>query len=39
MVLVKFGLIKLYKKFEVEVYVLGKDEGGCYMLFFIGYCL
>lgn len=38
-VLVKLGLIMLYMYFMVEVYVLSKDEGGCYMLFFNNYCL
>lgn len=38
-VLVKLGIIKLYIKFEFEVYILFKDEGGCYILFFKGYCL
>lgn len=38
-VLVVFGLIMLYMKFEVEVYILMKEEGGCYILFFKGYCL
>lgn len=39
MVLVKLGMIILYISFELEVYVLIKEEGGCYILFFIGYCL
>lgn len=39
MVLCKLGIINLYKQFDCEVYVLSKDEGGRYMLFFKGYCL
>lgn len=36
-VIVKFGLCKIYKKFEVEIYVFIKDEGGCYIVFFFNY--
>lgn len=38
-VLVKLKLVMLYMIFEVEVYILIKEEGGCYMLFFVNYCL
>ena len=37
MVLAKPGSIKPHKKFEAEVYVLGKDEGGRHTPFFTGY--
>lgn len=37
--LVKLGSIMFYIKFKGEVYVLIKDEGGCYILFFNGYWL
>src|SRR6056297_4037731 len=37
MVLAKPGSIKPHKKFEAEVYVLGKDEGGRHNPFFTGY--
>lgn len=39
MVICKLGFVKFYKYFKCEVYVLSKEEGGCYMLFFNGYCL
>lgn len=39
MVLCKLGFIILYKKFEGEIYVFFKEEGGRYILFFINYCL
>lgn len=38
MVLVKLGFIIFYKKFELEVYVFKKEEGGCYIFFFLNYC-
>jgi elongation factor Tu len=37
MVLAKPGTITPHKKFEAEVYVLGKDEGGRHKEFFAGY--
>jgi elongation factor Tu len=37
MVLCKPGSIKPHKKFECEVYVLSKDEGGRHTPFFKGY--
>lgn len=39
MVFVKFGFIIFYIKFEGQVYVFKKEEGGCYIFFFVGYCL
>lgn len=38
-VVVKLGLIILYMNFEGIVYILLKDEGGCYNLFYMNYCL
>lgn len=38
MVLVKFGFIIFYIEFEGEVYVFKKEEGGCYIFFFVNYC-
>lgn len=38
-VFVKSGIIKFYIKFKVQVYVLIKEEGGRYILFFNGYRL
>ena len=37
MVLAKPGTITPHKKFEAEVYILGKDEGGRHTPFFTGY--
>src|SRR5690554_7797039 len=37
-VLAKPGTIKPHTKFEAEVYVLSKEEGGRYTPFFNGYC-
>ena len=37
MVLAKPGTITPHKKFEAEVYILGKDEGGTHTPFFTGY--
>jgi elongation factor Tu len=37
MVLAKPGTITPHKKFESEVYILGKDEGGRHTPFFTGY--
>ena len=37
MVLAQPGTITPHKKFEAEVYILGKDEGGRHTPFFTGY--
>lgn len=37
MVLSKPGAIKPYQKFEAEIYVLKKEEGGRHSPFFTGY--
>ncbi|KAG5560048.1 hypothetical protein RHGRI_003362 [Rhododendron griersonianum] len=36
-VVAKLGTLKTYKRFEAEIYVLTKDEGGCHTAFFSNY--